>query len=112
MMVRLHRKARTTPEIRREIQASDLPTSVLARQYGVCRHTIRKWRNRDTVQDASYRPHRIHATLTEAQEAIVLALPETLLLPLDDLLAVVREFICPTLSRSTIWRDLTLDTYV
>jgi transposase InsO family protein len=106
MMVRLHKKARTTPQIRREIQASDLPTSVLARQYGVCRHTIRKWRNRDSVQDASHRPHRIHATLTEAQEAIVLALRETLLLPLDDLLAVVRQFICPELSRSALDRCL------
>jgi transposase-like protein len=106
MMVRLHKKARTTPEIRREIQASDLASSVLASKYGVCRHTIRKWRNRDSVEDASHRPHRIHATLNEAQEVIVVALRETLLLPLDDLLAVVREFVCPTLSRSALDRCL------
>jgi transposase InsO family protein len=106
MMVRLHKKARTTPEIRREIQSSHLPTSVLARKYGVCRHTIRKWRHRDTVEDASHRPHKIHATLTEAQEVIVVALRETLLLPLDDLLAVVRQFICSELSRSALDRCL------
>ena len=41
-------------------------------------------------------PIGLHAT---AQEAVV-ALCETLLLPLDDLLAVTREFIHPEVSRS------------
>jgi len=106
MVIRLHKKARTTPEIRREIQASDLPDTVLAEKYGVHRHTIRKWRKRDSVEDASHRPHRIHATLTPEQEAIVLCLRETLLLPLDDLLAVIRQFIHPDMSRSALDRLL------
>ena len=38
-------------------------------------------------------PQRLHATLSAAQEAVVVALHETLLLPLGDLLAVTREFI-------------------
>ena len=106
MVIRLPKKARTSPEIRREIQASDLPATELAKIYGVHRHTIGKWRNRDTVEDASHRPHRLHATLTPAQEAIVVCLCETLLLPLDDLLAVTRQFICPELSRSALDRCL------
>ncbi|BCX82342.1 transposase, IS481 family [Methylomarinovum caldicuralii] len=106
MVIRLHKKARTTPEIRREIQNSDLPATVLARKYGVHRHTIRKWRQRDSVEDASHRPHRIHATLTPQQEAIVVCLRETLLLPLDDLLAVVHRFIHPKMSRSALDRLL------
>lgn len=73
---------------------------------GVHRHTIRKWRQRDSVEDASHLPHRIHATLTPAQEAIVVCLRETLLLPLDDLLAVTRQFLCPELSRSALDRCL------
>jgi len=106
MNIRLHGKARTTPEIRREIQASDLPATVLARKYGVHRHTLRKWRKRDSVEDASHRPHRIHATLSPPQEAVVVALRETLLLPLDDLLAVTHEFINPQVSRSGLARCL------
>ncbi|BCX88252.1 transposase, IS481 family [Methylomarinovum tepidoasis] len=106
MVIRLHKKARTTPEIRREIQNSDLPATVLAKKYGVHRHTIRKWRQRDSVEDASHRPHRIHATLTPQQEAIVVCLRETLLLPLDDLLAVVHRFIYPEMSRSALDRLL------
>ena len=64
----------------------------LAETYHLNRHTVAKWRQRKGVEDASHRPHRLHATLSTAQEAVV-ALRETLLLPLDDLLAVTREFI-------------------
>ena len=58
------------------------------------------------VEDASHRPHRLHATLSVAQEAVAVALCETLLLPLDDLLAVTREFIHPEVSRSGLDRCL------
>ena len=58
------------------------------------------------VEDASHRPQRLHATLSTAQEAVVVALRETLPLPLDDLLAVTREFIHPEVSRSGLDRCL------
>jgi transposase-like protein len=74
----------------------------LARLYGLNRATVRKWKESDSVEDRQQRPHELHATLTPAQE--VLAIRETLELPLDDLLAVVREFICPELSRSALAR--------
>jgi len=45
------------------------------------------------VEGASHTPHRLQTTLTPGQEAIVLALRTTLSISLDDLLAVVREFI-------------------
>ena len=48
-------------------------------------------------------PSGLYAT---AQEAMVAALRETLLLPLDDLLAVTREFIHPEVSRSGLDRGL------
>jgi hypothetical protein len=56
---------------------------------------VRQWRRRDNDQDASHRPHRLHTTLTPAQELVVIELRKTLLLPLDDLLAVTREFLNP-----------------
>ena len=65
-----------------------------------------KWRQRETTTDASHRPHQLQTTLTPAQEAVVVALRETLLLPLDDLLAVTREFITPAASRSGLDRCL------
>jgi hypothetical protein len=92
--------------IREEIRTSKLPQSVLAKLYNVSRLTIRKWQNRDSAEDKSHRPHTMHTTLTDAQEAIVIALRTTLLLPTDDLLAVTREFVNPAVSRGSIGRCL------
>jgi hypothetical protein len=44
----------------------------------------------------------LHTTLTPAQEAIVVYLRQSLLLPLDDLLAVTRAFLNPAVSRSEL----------
>ena len=68
--------------------------------------TIRRWRARDTVQGRLHTPHRLVTTLNPMQEFVVVELRKLLLLPLDDLLVVVREFICPELSRSVLDRCL------
>jgi hypothetical protein len=65
-----------------------------------------KWKKRTSVHDASHTPHRLQTTLTPTQERIVVELRRTLLLPLDDLLAVTREFICPKATRSGLDRCL------
>ena len=106
MEIKLHKNARTTPAIRREIQQSTLSIHALARKYNLTRETVRKWKNRDFVHDESHRPHNLRATLSTAEEQIVVELRKTLLLPLDDLLVVVREFIEPKMSRSALDRCL------
>jgi len=69
MNIQLHKNARTPPA-RLELQSQ--PESVsdreLAEAYHLNRHTVAKWRQRKGVEDASHRPHRLHAT---AQEAVV-----------------------------------------
>jgi len=108
MNIQLHKNARTTPAIRLGLQSQ--PESVsdreLAEAYHLNRHTVAKWCQREGVEDASHRPQRLHATLSTAQEAVVVALRETLLLSLDDLLAVTREFIHLEVSRSGLNRCL------
>ena len=106
MKVQLHANATTTHKVRRMIQESDLPTSVLAKKYGLAVSTVRIWRNRDSVEDRSHTPHRLQTTLTCAQETVVVEIRKLLLLPLDDLLAVTREFINPNVSRSGLDRCL------
>jgi transposase InsO family protein len=106
MNIRLHQHARTTPAIRREIQSSSLSERALARLHNTTRSTIRKWKHRDSVEDASHRPHHLQTTLTPAQERIVVYLRTALQLPLDDLLVVVREFLNPAVSRSGLDRCL------
>ena len=90
----IHANARTTPRVRREIQMAlpSVSNAALAHRYGIHRHTVAKWRKRASTEDASARPHRLCTTLTEPQEPVVVAIRELLLLPLDDLLVVVREF--------------------
>ncbi|XOF34092.1 MAG: IS481 family transposase [Candidatus Electrothrix sp. YB6] len=106
MNIALHKRARTTPAVRREIQRSELSERKLSEKYGISRSTVRKWKYRDTADDFSHRPHNLHATLTDPEEAVVVELRRTLLLPIDDLLVVVREFICPHMSRSALDRCL------
>jgi hypothetical protein len=59
-----------------------------------------QWKSRTDFYDRPHTAHRLQTRLTSAQEAIVVYLRRNLLLPLDDLLAVTREFLCPNVSRS------------
>lgn len=106
MIIALHKNARTTPAIRAEIAASSEPVAVLAVRYGVSESTIRRWYHRKVFTDASHTAHRLQTTLTPAQEKIVVELRTLLLLPLDDLLAICREFLNPDVSRSGLDRCL------
>lgn len=106
MNIRLHKNARTTPAIRREIQAATGNDYELAERFGVTRQTIRKWRKRTTQDDFSHTAHRLQTTLNAGQEELVVELRKTLRLSLDDLLSVVREFVHASMSRSALDRLL------
>lgn len=106
MLIHLHKQATTTPKVRAAIQASAEPALVLAERYGISEQTVYKWRKRDSVEDRSHTPHRLQTTLTPVQQAVAVTLRKTLLVSLDDLLAVVREFLNPNASRSGLDRCL------
>jgi transposase InsO family protein len=106
MLIHLHKNATTTPATRRAIQQASGTDAELAAQFGVGRLTIRKWRKRGTTEDGSHTPHRLQTTLNAGQEEIVVYLRTQLRLSLDDLLAAVREFIEPAMSRSALDRLL------
>ena len=105
-MSQVHPQARTTPMIRAEIKAATGTQAELAARYNISVATVRKWQNREQAQDLSHRPHKLSTTLTPAQEAVVVELRRTLLLPLDDLLVVTREFVNPGVSRAGLDRCL------
>ena len=105
-MSQVHPLARTTPRTRAEIKASSAPLTVLAERYNITQATARKWKHREDSQDRSHRPHKLSTTLHPAQELLAVELRRTLLLPLDDLLVVIREFINPDVSRSGLDRCL------
>ena len=105
-MTKQHANATTTPEIRAFIHESDLPTAVLARLLKISESTVRKWRKRDLQTDASHVPKQLHTTLNEAQEYVVVVLRTRLLLSLDELLAVCKQFIHGGVSRAGLQRCL------
>ena len=80
--------------------------ATLALRYGVSEGVVYKWNGRDSFHDASHTLQRLQTTLAPAQEHIVVELRKMLLLPLDDLLAVTREFICQQATRSGLDRRL------
>jgi transposase-like protein len=107
MLIALHKNARTTPAVRAEIASSNEPARVLAQRLGITEQTVYKWKKRSVFGDRSHTAHHLQTVLTPAQETVVVHLRRTLLLlPLDDLLAVTREFSCPTVSRSGLDRCL------
>jgi hypothetical protein len=100
MLISLHKQATTVPKIRAAIQASSGPAWLVAERYGISEQPVWKWRGRDIFHERSHAPHCLQTTLTPAQEAVAVALRKALLLPHFDLLAVVREFLNPDVSRS------------
>lgn len=67
MYVTLHKKATTTPEVRRAIAHSPLSAYALASQYGVSQDTVRKWQRlgrNGVYEDRSSRPNRLRTDLT------------------------------------------------
>ncbi|EIJ36491.1 IS481 family transposase [Thiothrix nivea] len=104
----IHSQARTTPKIREEIRDSKgkMTLEAAAKHFNVSRSTILKWRGRESMNDRSHRPHQVHTALTPIQEEIVVELRRTLLLTVDDLLVVTREFIKQDMVRSPLIRLL------
>jgi len=105
-MSKQHANATTTPEMRAFIHESDLPTAVLARLLKISESTVRKWRQRESVTDGSHVPKQLNTTLSEAQEYVVVELRTRLLLSLDELLAVCKQFINVNVSRAGLQRCL------
>ena len=106
MDIKLHGNATTTPRTRTYIEESTKTVAELARELAVDERTVRRWKGRSDVHDRSCCPHNLQTTLSPTHEAIVVELRTTLLLPLDDLLVVVRRFINPQCSRAGLDRCL------
>jgi len=95
-----------TPRTRGEIHRSSASIRELAKRYNIGLLTARKWKKRTDFQDRSHCPKQLSTTLTPAQEILVVEVRKLLLLPLDDLLSITREFINPAVSRSGMDRCL------
>lgn len=72
MIIKLHKNARTNFTLRREIKEAPGSINSLADKYGLSWKTIKKWQQRNSVEDVSSRPHRLRISLTQDQEDLIL----------------------------------------
>ena len=80
-----HGSATTTHAIRAAIQRSQASLATLGLELGMNPKTVAKWRKRQTLEDMKAGPkERRSTTLSEAEEAVVVAFRRHTLLPLDD----------------------------
>ena len=101
-----HGCATTTHAVRAAIQRSQASLATLSRELGINPKTVAKWRKRATVEDLKTGPRAPHSTtLSEAEEAMVVAFRRHTLLPLDDCLYALQPSI-PHLTRSGLHRCL------
>jgi hypothetical protein len=101
-----HGSATTTHSVRAAIQRSQASLATLSRALVINPKTVSKWRKRATVEDLKTGPKAPHSTtLTEAEEAMVVAFRRHTLLPLDDCLYALQPSI-PHLTRSVLHRCL------
>lgn len=106
MEIKLHKLARTTPAIRKEIQGSDMVAKDLAKKYGVDISTIYKWRKRNDVNDRSHTRHNLLTKFKPEEEEVVKELRVRLGLSIDDITEVVHRCINADISRSAVYRCL------
>lgn len=72
MIIKLHKNAKTSFALRSEIKEASGSINSLAVKYGLSWKTVRKWRNRNGVEDKSSRPHKLRVSLTQEQEDLIL----------------------------------------
>ncbi len=101
----LHKRARTTEAIRREIQESKGSYKELSERFNVNWKTIQKWKKRDTVCDAPMGNGRANSVLTKDEEVLICESRKKTWLPLDDLLDLLKPQISK-LTRSNLHRCL------
>jgi len=72
MYLRIHKNARVSFALRKEIQESNDSINSLALKYGLSWKTVKKWKERESIEDKSSRPHRLRISLTKEEEDLIL----------------------------------------
>ncbi len=100
----LHKRAKITHAIRKDIQRSPASIVELSRRYNLNPKTVRKWRHRNSVEDERIGPKEPSSTSrTDLEEAAVIAFRRTTWLDLDDCPVALQRFI-PHLTHSSLHR--------
>jgi len=106
MVRKRHVNATTTEQMRAFIQESQMSVAQLSKVLNVSETTVRKWKQRKSVEDISSKALHLQTTMTPIQEWVVVQLRVQLQLSLDPLLETVKQHINTNVSRSALDRCL------
>lgn len=103
----LHKCAKTTHAIRKEIQESGESLIKISKRFGINPKTVAKWRKRKDigVEDLSMGRKDHQSILTVREELIISQFRKSTEMPLDDCYIALKEII-PNLTRSNLYRCL------
>ena len=71
MQIKLHKNARTTIAIRKEIQESKESIYSLSKKYNLSWNTVKKWKSSTDLNDKSSRPNKLNTSLSDQDEALI-----------------------------------------
>jgi len=97
-----HSNAVTNIHIRRQIKESSLTNFQLAQTFHNSPTTISKWKNRETFEDKSSRPHKIIYALNELEESLVVSIRKTIWFSLDGVWEMLFVY-NPQITRSSVY---------
>jgi len=101
----LHKRAKTTHEIRKEIQQSKKSIRALAKEHNINFKTVIKWKNRNDTNDRAFGSKKTRTVLTQIEEKAICIFRKSSKLPLDDCYIALKDSIAK-LSRSNLHRCL------
>ncbi len=79
-----HSNATTNLNIRSQIQNNAASNLDLAVQFGISEQTVSKWKNRNSLKDASCTPLNIKYALSDLEKALVISLRKSSWMPIDE----------------------------
>lgn len=106
MLQKLHQNAKTNYAIRREIQSSSQSIASLAHKFNLSWLTVKKWKEREFVEDKSSRPEKLRISLTREQEDLILFERKKFKKSIEEIYLTLQEDI-PNLYPVKIFRCLT-----
>ena len=101
----LHKRAKTTHIIRKEIQESKESIAKLAKRFNLNPKTIQKWKKRESVEDNPMGRKQSQSILTEQEEAVICEFRRVTKFSLDDCYISLKDKI-PNLQRGNLYRCL------
>jgi transposase InsO family protein len=101
-----HSNATTNINIRSQIKANSLFSNEdLTNRFNISTQTVSKWKNRDSIEDASCKPLKIEYSLSDLEKALIVSLRKSTWISIDEIWEILLSE-NENISRSSIYREL------